>query len=192
MFNIQMIEAKVAVFLISILMGFGSGFYFKSKLDTAAQARAEVKVVKQSAQNVQQSMREDTKLESSVTSENRSISNDRALEAKHLAEQVNSNSERGGNVKNGISKAFSLKMGGNCADGWTMDNYTFGLLNSARADAAYSPSDSGDAESTTTSGVTEAQFIDNDLEIVGMYNDLAKRHNALVDYVQELMKTQTK
>jgi hypothetical protein len=39
---------------------------------------------------------------------------------------------------------------------------------------------------------TVTEFVDNDLEIVGMYHALATYHDALVDWVQSVLDNQAK
>lgn len=65
-----------------------------------------------------------------------------------------------------------------------------GMLNAARADQPYDPAAWGDGKGEAPSGVTDQELIDNDLEVVGMYHDLAKRHNALVDWVSQEVEKQ--
>lgn len=40
----------------------------------------------------------------------------------------------------------------------------------------------------TPSGITAADLIDNDLQVVGKYHELAKKHDELVDYVEDLQR----
>ncbi len=73
---------------------------------------------------------------------------------------------------------------------WQLDVGTVGLLNAARANTDPDTAGLGDAESQAPSGIGAEEFIDNDLEIVRLYHELAERHNALVDYVEEQMRKQ--
>lgn len=41
-----------------------------------------------------------------------------------------------------------------------------------------------------TSNATVADLIDNDLQVVGAYHELSKRHGSLVDYVESLTNKQ--
>lgn len=47
------------------------------------------------------------------------------------------------------------------------------------------PAASSDAASQAPSGVGIPALIDNDLDIVKLYHELAERHNALVDDVEK-------
>ncbi len=192
MFNLTAIEAKIGVFLLIVLMSFGSGFYVKGKLDTSAKVKAEIQIANQSAKNVQQSEKQDAQIRTATRTNDAQIATDRTLIAKHLSEQRKYAKKQKSKEDSSNVQQPQFQVGLNCNDNWTLDNYTFGLLNAARTGASYSAATSSNGEGFASSGVTEAQFIDNDLEIVGMYNDLAKRHNALIDYVQELIKAQTK
>lgn len=59
------------------------------------------------------------------------------------------------------------------------------LLNAARANTTVDTASWDDGESQAPSGVTYQEFVLNDLEVVGMYHDLAIRHDMLVDWVRE-------
>lgn len=73
-----------------------------------------------------------------------------------------------------------------------LDGHTVCLLNAARAgDAAGAPCGS-DAKSAAPSGVDVGTLIDSDADIAGRYNELATRHNALVDWVNEQLARQAK
>lgn len=72
-----------------------------------------------------------------------------------------------------------------------LDAFTVRLLNDARAGAAPDigpPASAADAEgeasASTPTTVTGGDFADNDLEVVRLYQELATRHNELVDWVK--------
>lgn len=70
---------------------------------------------------------------------------------------------------------------------------TVRVLDAARADLPASAAATGsDAEGRAPSSVGIPAFVSNDLEIVRQYHDLAKRHNALVDYIEQKQKEQQK
>lgn len=72
-----------------------------------------------------------------------------------------------------------------------LDVFTVGVLNDARANRPSSPDGSAaglsDAEEQAAAAaptqITGGDFADNDLQIVGLYHDLAARHDQLVDWV---------
>lgn len=65
---------------------------------------------------------------------------------------------------------------------------TVGLLNAARAGLpttdALDPSNGGDEALSAPSTVGILAFVENDLAIVRQYHELARRHDALVDYIE--------
>lgn len=67
---------------------------------------------------------------------------------------------------------------------------TVRLLNAARTGTPIDSVTVSDAESRTPATVTIRIFVRNDTEIAKMYNDLAIRHNLLVDQVADFQKRQ--
>lgn len=75
---------------------------------------------------------------------------------------------------------------GHCLD---LNARTASLLNSARANVR--PSDTsgpGDAKEQTLAPISAEEFLENDLEIVRLYHELAANHDALVDWLEQEMK----
>lgn len=64
------------------------------------------------------------------------------------------------------------------------------LLNDMRAYRTVDLTAINPAEVQTSAGVTVAQFVNNDTDVVALYNDLATRHDELVDAVIDYMKKQ--
>lgn len=64
------------------------------------------------------------------------------------------------------------------------------LLNNIRADLAPDTASNSDGKGQAPSDVTVKDFIDNDSEVAQQYNELAKKHDVLVDYVADLVKKQ--
>lgn len=61
------------------------------------------------------------------------------------------------------------------------------LLNAAREGRSADPAPGGDAEVEASAPVAVSDLIQNDLSVVGEYHSLAKRHDALVDWVTDLV-----
>ncbi len=162
----------ICTLAVTFGLGFGSSWYISSKVRTAEKVAQQTQQIKATTQEVKISNDMNSHVMSQVSSNDSQIANDRELLAKHF------HHHRKATNHETVS----------CTAPWTLDNYTFGLLNAARTSTAYRPTFGSDAESSASSGVTEAQFIDNDTQIVGMYNNLAARHNTLVDYVNSLEK----
>lgn len=73
---------------------------------------------------------------------------------------------------------------------WTLDVGTVWMLDSAREGLPFDATRLRDGASQAPSEVGVTELIDNDLEIVQLYHELAERHNALVDYVESIMEKQ--
>jgi hypothetical protein len=71
-----------------------------------------------------------------------------------------------------------------------LDVGTVRLLNSARDGSTLDPASLGDVASQTPSGAGLPELLDNDLEVVQLYRELAVRHDTLVDYVESLIQKQ--
>lgn len=69
---------------------------------------------------------------------------------------------------------------------------TVRLLNAARTGAAIDSVSLSDPESRAFAAVTVTEFVGNDTEIARMYNELALRHNLLVDQVVRYQNEQRK
>lgn len=64
------------------------------------------------------------------------------------------------------------------------------LLNDMRAYRTVDITAINPSEIQASAGVTIAQFVNNDTDVVALYNDLATRHDELVDAVIDYMKKQ--
>lgn len=73
---------------------------------------------------------------------------------------------------------------------WTLDLGTVWMLDSAREGLPFDPTRLRDGAGEAPSDVGVPELIDNDLEVVERYHELAERHNALVDYVESVIQQQ--
>lgn len=62
------------------------------------------------------------------------------------------------------------------------------LLNDLRAYRTIDLTKLDATEGETSAGITIAQFVSNDMDVVALYNELAVRHNELVDAVVDYMR----
>lgn len=67
-----------------------------------------------------------------------------------------------------------------------------GLLNSARVGAVDQSAALSDEARAAASVTRLSSLVRSDIEMAGAYNELAARHNALVDYVEDLMESQAR
>ena len=66
------------------------------------------------------------------------------------------------------------------------------VLDAARRNVDPDPVAGIDAAGETASDVALSEFVENDLEVVRLYHELAARHDELVSYVESIMNQQAK
>jgi hypothetical protein len=71
-----------------------------------------------------------------------------------------------------------------------LDRGTVRMLNAARLGTAPDSAAVGDDASDSAPALCVGDFVDSDFELTKAYNDLAERHNALVDAVEQFQKEQ--
>lgn len=160
---------------LSLILGFCSGFYTSGQFAKASQLEAVTEIQHQSTLEIEKSLTTSLDVEKKVTASNTSVSALRKQAQAHLKE---SKDDKPSQNHCNANDAF-------------LDPDIVFLLNSARIGVVGATSGS-DGESKATSGIGIPAFIDNDLEVVGMYHELAERHNALVDWVSEEVEKRTK
>lgn len=81
--------------------------------------------------------------------------------------------------------ADEQRTGGTASDdrGVYLSRAAVSVLDAARQDIDLDPAAISGEEIRTASDVTVDEFVQNDLEVVRMYHDLATRHDELVDFV---------
>lgn len=173
--------------LLGLAAGFCSGYYTKAKFQEADRVQVAEQVISQAAKDIVIAQEINEAIVKTVTKTVANSSEIRKAAAKHLA-QSQPIEEKAIAEQTPQNAGTWIKT---CPDR-TLDIFTVGLLNDARTNAPFGSSSGGYAESQTTSGVTFADFVDNDLEVVQQYHELATRHDALVDYVSGLIRNQAK
>lgn len=154
----------------SLAIGFGAGFYTATRFDKANLVDGYAVAKQMTAQNILNSALSSAKVDSALDSSDKNIDSIRdQVTARFIKWEKNEK---------------------NCTSKWTLDMATVGMLNNARAGGAVSTATISDDQGSTPSDITAAEFIDNDLQVVKLYQKLAIRHNALVDYVDELVRRQ--
>lgn len=169
---------KNIVFAASVALaaGYIAGYYAKGQFVKADQLESVTEARHESAQNIQQSLETSLVTEQKVTDSTQQV----AVIRKAVAARVQPKVRETTNEAN-------LRL--SCPDSG-LDVGTVRLLNSARAGAAFDPASLGDGASQAPSGIGLPELLDNDLEVVQLYRELAVRHDALVDYVEFLLKEQ--
>jgi len=172
--NLKNIALATAV---ALTVGFFTGFYVKDKFVKADQIDAAVEARSQSADNIQQSLEQSVATEKKVAASNHQVSEIRKEVQKRIKHTYYPAKQE---TENEVTTEE-----GKCADSWRLDVGTVRMLNSARTGTDFDPTSISNAESEAPSDIGAAEFIDNDLEVVGLYRELATRHDELVDWVNE-------
>lgn len=117
-------------------------------------------------------------------------SHEKSMAVETQAEQAKKNVET---IKEVVVKRVQMKEPMVCKEEnsnesnelWTFDGATVRLLNNARRNEAVDTTTSDNATNQTATNITVSKFVENDLDVVAMYHDLAVRHKALQDYVRQ-------
>jgi len=171
------------IIVIAIAFGFGSGMWIDTKLHKASQTSSVVESRHESAANIKNSLLVSSQVDKQVDESNTQVVGIR----KAVAQRLNSKERKDVKVV-----SDSNQSGIYCNATWNLDNGTAWLLNAARTGTPVNAASLIDEESKVASGITADQFIDNDLEVVELYKELAIEHNSLVDWAQTQIDKQAK
>ena len=161
--------------VLALVVGFGCGYYAKGEFAKADTVDAVATARHGTAIGIEQSLTQSHAVESQVTASNLQVTKIQKRVAEHIQKQEEARHEENTDS----------------ACRWTLDDWTVRMLNAARSSAAAPDAAvSGDGTSEGTAPVGKAELIDNDLEVVKLYRELAERHDSLVDYVETLIKKQ--
>lgn len=161
---------------VALLVGYSAGYYAKGRFVKADQFESVTEARHESAQNIQHSLETSLATEQKVTDSTQQV----AVIRKAVAARVQPKTQETSNEAN-------LRP---VCPGSGLDVGTVRLLNSARDGSALDPASLGDGASQAPSGIGLPELLDNDLEVVQLYRELAVRHDALVDYVESLIQKQ--
>ena len=164
---------KLIGFVVAVVVTFGAGFYTAHQFDKADKVDAANAVVKEAAVSIVDSGKQSEKIEAAVhASEGKTKKIAKAV-IKHVTEVEKTNEKK--------CDSGSLRL----------DVGTVRMLNESRKDGP-EPAAISDAESKTPSTIGFPELVADELEVTQLYKELATRHNALVDYVQEQVEKQVK
>lgn len=196
-FGLGSIKFIAAALIIGLTVGFGSGYYTKAKFVKAEMVDEMVETRKGDAYAVQDSRARDEAiaLKSDTVGANidavRQVIRKRAARATEQASAVQTvapQNEAGVGIVEGkglqLRAARTICFGDNLPIG---DVRLFNLAFDGQFDRATLTLD---ATSEAASQVTGADFCAHVLDIAEQYHELAINHNALVDFVADLMRNQ--
>lgn len=180
--NILNLKNIAIAIVLALVVGFTTGFYVKGKFVKADQIDAVTETQREITANIQQSLKTSIAVEEKVAASTQNMQTIR----KQVAKRISKHQETISETQPEAQIFFNVR------DRWTLDVGTVWLLNVARENVPFDTARLLDGASQAPSQIGAADFIDNDLEVVQLYHELAARHDALVDYVEGVIATQAK
>ena len=163
----------VLAVVLALSVGYCTGYYTKGQFVKADQFEAVTEARSETADSIQESLKTSAATEQEVTASNQKI----AVIRKTVTARIQSKE-----TQNEANLHLACHSG--------LDVGTVRLLNSARDGSTLDAASLGDAASQAPSGIGLSELLDNDLETVQLYRELAVRHDTLVDYVESLIQKQ--
>ena len=161
---------------VALLVGYTAGYYAKGQFVKADQYEAVTEARSETAVDIQESLKQSTATEQEVTASTKQV----VAIRKTVAARVQPKTQE-------ASHEANLRTV--CPDSG-IDVGTVRLLNSARDGSALDTASLVDGASKAASGIGLPELLDNDLEVVQLYRELAIRHDALVDFVESKLQQQ--
>jgi hypothetical protein len=162
--------------LLASAIGFGAGYGAKGKMLAAAEVTQGRKTIAAGADSIVASVVASNKLEAKVSTSNFNMNEIKAAIDQHGITLSQNPQE----IHNGIQDCGSF----------TLDSGTVSLLNAARQGGTLGSVSGGNEALDAASTVTISKFVDNDLDVVKLYHELAARHDQLVDEVEQKLSLQ--
>lgn len=209
----KLVSLRMTLISALVAASFGAGFFTKALFDLAHQAKEARVAVKQSAQNVVASVAQSGRIEQEVAQVTGNVNSIKAAivkrgvtlhpkqESTHVATAPDHHVLDGSiadiqPAAAGAGAAALVAHGTEsaCAGStdFVLDLPTVRLLNAARQGRGLGATGSGDEAQSAPSAIGVADLIANDLDVVQMYLELAKRHDELVDAVEKNLKEQAR
>lgn len=177
--------AKIGVLALACGIGFGAGVYVERQFTLASQTKHEVKVVAGAATGVAAAQTTSAKVEAAAAATADNIDQNKVAIRHRVAAQI----KRAAAPASTPSEEAHETMRAACG-GFYLDVGTVRMLNASRAGAAFHPAASGDEAGDAAPALCFTDFVDADQELTKLYLDLAQRHDALVDSVEQFQKGQ--
>ncbi|MGN8188643.1 hypothetical protein ACTJLD_21905 [Burkholderia sp. 22088] len=177
--------AKIGVLALACAIAFGAGVYVDRQFVLASRAKQEVKVVAGVATGVAVAQTKSKTVESAVAVTADNIDQNKVAIRHRVAAQI----KRAIAPAPTPSEEAHETMRAACG-GFYLDVGTVRMLNASRAGVAFHSTTSGDEAGDTAPALCFTDFVDADQELTKLYLDLAQRHDALVDSVEQFQKEQ--
>lgn len=180
---------------LAAAIGFAGGYYTKGEFiqaDEVKQARKDAKVT---AQGIVKAIDNSQKVEETVNKSNKTVTDIQQAIAKRPklvkpAAKAQPKSAPNQEESNGHKTNSQSKPTVASCNAYELDLGTVRLLNAARKGFGLDAIGGLDEALSAPSGITIDKLLQNDLEVVKIYHDLAKRHDQLVTEVEEKLKKQ--
>lgn len=180
----------ISAVAVCVALGFAAGYYTKGQFAEAQvveQARGDLK---QSAANVVQAIETNQKVEMAVAQSSQAVTQiQQAVAKRPKLVKPASKPQPKPEKPNEEAPSLAAPAAASC-DAYELDTGTVRLLNAARKGADLDTVAGSDEALAAPSGITVDRLLQNDLEVVKLYRDLAKRHDELVTEVEEKLKQQ--
>ena len=200
-----MIDLRVLI--LAVAVAFGGGWFAADKFKAAAEVKELRVEAKQSASNVVQSVAASERIEAAVAKTDDAVTTIKAAVVKrgvtlypkqeqhHAApDDRNADGVRSASADGQPNPAENDHVSApSCGGGdLVLDVGTVGMLDAARQGRALGAAGSDDEAQSAPSAVGVTDLVVNDLEVVRLYLDLAKRHDELVDAVEKKLQDQAR
>lgn len=159
---------------IALLLGVGTGYKIRGYYEASLRVESAQEARQETAEGIQESIETSRAIEDQADAVKAQVTVVRKIVRERLATKEQAH----------VQTAPDIHCSGR------LDVGTVRLLDAARQGIAPDTAGLGDAESQAPSHVGLPELIDNDLQVVELYHDLATRHDALVDWVETLLKKQ--
>jgi hypothetical protein len=173
--------AALAVFFA----GFLAGVSHSSTTALKADVKAEHVVAQQNATAVVKAQDASVKVEQKVAATAAAVDSNKTQIHKRVAAQI----KRQTPATPTENHPDETNPAGNSC-GFSLDVGTVRMLNASRQGTAFDPAGSGDEAGDAAPALCFTDFIDADQDLTRLYLELAARHDALVDSVEEFQSEQ--
>lgn len=171
--------------VVSLVVGFALGVWTNEQLAKAKKLDAVVESQREVATDVRDSLNASIAVEEKITASTQNVQEVRKEVAKRVKPPARKPAVE--TPRENLPEAHAnLRL----RNDWTLDVGTVWMLDSAREGLPFDPARLRDGAGEAPSDVGVPELIDNDLEVVQRYHELAERHNALVDYVESVIQQQ--
>lgn len=196
------IAARIGALIVLLMISFGLGFWTKGEFVLADQAKHSQVVVKDAAKGIEHSVKESARIETEVATTDDAVKQIKAEIAKRgvtishksvcKPKPEQSNDRIDPNVGQTRPEMAMVEVNDDFGGTFFIDLESLRLLNDARKGRPLVPTGRSNEEKPGASTVAVDDLVQNDLEVVRMYHDLAKRHDELVDAVEKKLHEQTR